>query len=405
MQSNSFYPTLNVQDILDVMNQMEISISEEDLEKPTPQRGVSLDAVDETSLDLSEITDYPESHSEDILLISFYQRMMVLLRQVGVEDFSLRDMLKPEPVRVKRILSSVCNFAMFRDDRMPVLEKYTAKADEEYERLQKMQAELAQVQAEIAKIRAQHERDVPQVNKLEEETKAMERDIKKHASTQKAATETNNKLRSEKSELQDAVGAISHTIAGLQEELKKLNARVVHSPEKIKEAIAQLTQSIASGRTQLAQKESESRQLAAKIEMLDEILTDIRGCIQQMADAEDIVRRHEEELRKLAAEKESVSQETSNLKNLSVREEQFKYQDESAKGKIERLSQTRQAKQNKEMTARFTEISCKMAEQRARYDETPAAIQESYEKLRQQTLEYQDSVILSLEELLSHFYD
>ncbi|KAJ1935399.1 kinetochore-associated Ndc80 complex subunit nuf2, partial [Linderina pennispora] len=208
MQSNNFYPTLNVQDILDVMNQMEISISEEDLEKPTPQRvfawyeaflfilkGVSLDAVDETSLDLSEITDYPESHSEDILLISFYQRMMVLLRQVGVEDFSLRDMLKPEPVRVKRILSSVCNFAMFRDDRMPVLEKYTAKADEEYERLQKMQAELAQVQAEIAKIRAQHERDIPQVNKLEEETKAMEKEIKKHALTQKAATETNNKLR------------------------------------------------------------------------------------------------------------------------------------------------------------------------------------------------------------------
>ncbi|KAJ1955950.1 kinetochore-associated Ndc80 complex subunit nuf2, partial [Linderina pennispora] len=253
-----------------------------------------------------------------------------------------------------------------------------------------------------------------------------------HALTQKAATETNNKLRSEKSELQDAVGAISHTIAGLQEELKRLNARVVHSPEKIKEAIAQLTQSIASGRTQLAQKESESRQLAAKIEMLEEILTDIRGCIQQMADAEDIVRRHEEELRKLAAEKENVNQETSNLKNLSVREEQFKYQEESAKGKIERLSQTRQAKreqnatrianlekENKEMTARFTEISCKMAEQRARYDELQeeikrskstmeqdaAAIQESYEKLRQQTLEYQDSVILSLEELLGHFYD
>ena len=49
------------------------------------------------------------------------------MKEVGMKEFTLRDMLKPERDRMLRILSSICNFAMFRDDRMPILEKYTLK--------------------------------------------------------------------------------------------------------------------------------------------------------------------------------------------------------------------------------------------------------------------------------------
>ncbi|KAJ2377032.1 hypothetical protein H4S02_007763, partial [Coemansia sp. RSA 2611] len=38
MHGSGFYPTLKSQDILDVMGQLEIPISEEDLDRPTPQR-------------------------------------------------------------------------------------------------------------------------------------------------------------------------------------------------------------------------------------------------------------------------------------------------------------------------------------------------------------------------------
>ncbi|KAJ2013725.1 kinetochore-associated Ndc80 complex subunit nuf2, partial [Coemansia sp. S85] len=123
------------QDILDVMGQLEIPISEEDLDRPTPQRvqtwyeaflfilkGISLEQMGSSDVELLDVTDFPESHGDDIFLMSFYANMSTLLQQVGVDDFSLRDMLKPEPIRVRRILSGVCNFAMFRDDRMPVLD-------------------------------------------------------------------------------------------------------------------------------------------------------------------------------------------------------------------------------------------------------------------------------------------
>ncbi|KAJ1737872.1 kinetochore-associated Ndc80 complex subunit nuf2 [Coemansia sp. RSA 2049] len=444
MQGGGFYPTLKSQDILDVMRQMEIPIMEEDLEKPTPQRvqiwyeaflyilkGISLEQIG-SEVELLDYTDYPESHSDDIFLMSFYQNMQILLQQVGVEDFSLRDMLKPEPGRIRRILSGVCNFAMFRDDRMPVLEKYTAQADEQAARLEAMRQELELVQQRIGAIKTQRQRDLPEIKRLQEENKVVREELKRLQPTQASLVEATSRMKKDKEELQDSLGTIKYTIAGLQEELGKLKARVVHSPEKIQQAIAELNESTVQSRAQITSNEDKARQLAYKIETLEDIMADIRLCLQQMADAETIVRKHEEEMRLLVTDKETYAQELSNVRNLTVREEQLEFQNKSGEEKIDRLEKNRLAKREQtasrlkqlqreraEVSSRLEETSKRMSAQRSRFDNLQTDIkrergameqevndiQESYDLLRQQTLESQDAVIQSLEDLISHFYE
>jgi hypothetical protein len=50
------------------------------------------------------------------------------MQAIGIDDFGLKDMTKPEPGRVRRIMSAVINFAKFREERMDVLEEYTVKS-------------------------------------------------------------------------------------------------------------------------------------------------------------------------------------------------------------------------------------------------------------------------------------
>ncbi|KAJ1670624.1 kinetochore-associated Ndc80 complex subunit nuf2, partial [Spiromyces aspiralis] len=177
----AFCPILKSSDILEVMRQLEIPIVEEDLAKPQPQRvqmwyeaflfilkGISLDQLGtNTDIDMVDITDYPETHGDDVFLVSFYiqvqwlirARMAIdvgrakLMKEVGMEDFTLRDFIKPEKIRIQRILSSICNFAMFRDDRMPILEKYTLKWEQATQRNEKLRAQRTEIEELIEEIK------------------------------------------------------------------------------------------------------------------------------------------------------------------------------------------------------------------------------------------------------------
>jgi len=50
------------------------------------------------------------------------------MKVVEIRDFSIRDLIKPEPARVKTILSAVINFAKFREEQMTVFDKYTERS-------------------------------------------------------------------------------------------------------------------------------------------------------------------------------------------------------------------------------------------------------------------------------------
>jgi len=50
------------------------------------------------------------------------------MSQVSVADFSIRDLIKPDPLRVKNILSAILNFAKFREEQLPVFDKHTIRS-------------------------------------------------------------------------------------------------------------------------------------------------------------------------------------------------------------------------------------------------------------------------------------
>ena len=50
------------------------------------------------------------------------------MTQVGISDFSIRDLIKPDAQRVKNIFSAIINFAKFREEQLPVFDKHTERS-------------------------------------------------------------------------------------------------------------------------------------------------------------------------------------------------------------------------------------------------------------------------------------
>ena len=53
-----------------------------------------------------------------------------LMDSVGINDFSLKDVLKPETSRIRMILSGIINFAKFREEQLVFFEEFSLKAEE-----------------------------------------------------------------------------------------------------------------------------------------------------------------------------------------------------------------------------------------------------------------------------------
>lgn len=50
--------------------------------------------------------------------------------EIGVEDFGMKDLIRPEPARLRIILSAIINFAKFREEQLGLLDELNRKAEE-----------------------------------------------------------------------------------------------------------------------------------------------------------------------------------------------------------------------------------------------------------------------------------
>jgi kinetochore protein Nuf2 len=131
------FPPLTSAAILQSMNDLEVPFTSDDLAKPTTAKilqvfeiftdqlmGVNQD-IQSFSVDM---LDYPEICRDSIALLGFYRQLHKLFSLIGVEQFSIRDLLKPEPARLKHILSAIINFCKFREDQLSIFEICTQKS-------------------------------------------------------------------------------------------------------------------------------------------------------------------------------------------------------------------------------------------------------------------------------------
>ena len=146
------FPILTNDEIRSCLKELKIELSERDLLRPTHESlrhvyesayelffNVNLDE-DESFQPDPEIAEevgleFPELYEDAIPNVLFLSRLQELMLKIGVEDFSFKDVWKPEYTRTRRNMSALINFAKFREEQLIEFADIINECAEEEEKL------------------------------------------------------------------------------------------------------------------------------------------------------------------------------------------------------------------------------------------------------------------------------
>ncbi|KAJ3092285.1 kinetochore-associated Ndc80 complex subunit nuf2 [Quaeritorhiza haematococci] len=352
------FPTLKPPEIVNCMADLSIPFSEEDLVRPQPHRilgayenladilmGVTREQYSQPSFAVMEILEYPDLHQESISLMAFYRQLYKLMTEVGVDAFSLRDVIKPEPGPLRRILSAVINFAKFREERMVFFEQCTQKTEEINERKHVLEQQNQDLAEKVNSIRLRQAEQEPMAQKLREVNMSLTNDLRELKKQQTTLTSEIDNLKKQKNELNDKLANNQFLLVNCKQDCNRLKSRIVHSPEKLKQALQDMSNTLSNEKTNVASLEKKARELQSKMDAMTAVEQDVSGCITLMDDCLAERKKYEAAGAKLVADREKIDKKQAEIRDLNVREQQLKRQLNNTTERIARLQKHQSTKQ------------------------------------------------------------
>ncbi|KAI8821768.1 Nuf2 family-domain-containing protein [Fimicolochytrium jonesii] len=367
-ESTFSFPLLKPSELIPCMTDFGLALAEEDLTKPTQARILAIyDHITHTllnrtrehysqiSFDAMQILEQPELQQESITLVSYYRALRRLMSEIGVDDFSMRDILRPEPPRIRKILSAVVNFGKFREERLGVYEKCTVRGEEIIQRKQALEDQNRQLADKVNTLRQQRAEQEPAAQKLRDANSELTADLRQLQKKQTGLTSEAEALKKEKTELAEKLSKMQMTIMNLKQDCVRLKSRIVQSPEKLKASIAEMNNSLQGDKNTVASIQKRSRELQLKVDLMNMVEQDIDACLKLMAECEAEKNKAEQAARKVVSDKENIEKRRGEIRELDFREDQMKRQITGAHEKLTRLQKHQSVKKDA-MSAKLTKL-------------------------------------------------
>ncbi|KAF9928180.1 kinetochore-associated Ndc80 complex subunit nuf2 [Linnemannia zychae] len=263
------------------MSDVQVPCTEDDLARPTPQKmlivyeafmDVALGfAKDDCYLDdiqEMKIVSHPEFVIDGVRFYIFLQQLASMMHEVGVNDFSSRDVTKPEADRVRRVLSAVINFAKFREDRQPAFFQEMREADEVIDLIVDREKEHEQMTQELENIKQKRIAQEPRVEELKIINQNLALEMEEYKRQEIETTRLKDEVTKERSGLAERNKELNAALEKATKELDILQSQRVHVPETLEQDLVQIPESIQS---LIAQVDQHRKQVQTKYAAVDRI--------------------------------------------------------------------------------------------------------------------------------------
>lgn len=329
--TNWIFPMLQNDEILACMNELGIPMVISDLEKPSPGKmqlvysafadilmGVTKEFFDTSIEACSNEADHFDIYADSLLLMVFYQHLQKLMREVGFPQFCLQDITKPDALRVRRILSAIINFAKFREEQLEVYDKFTAKATTYQTKHDELLAQNEACVKRVEGLKIRRIQEEPLVAKARATNEALTNELYELKRVEGQTMAEYDKLKMEKQEITTRLDHNAILRQNTEREIQKTRSRIVHSPEKLRQQLEDMSNSLQNEKQFLNDKGKKTRELNAKVDILATLESDIQSCIKLMEECESELARVDGAHKRVVHLEEMVDQKRLEVRELSV---------------------------------------------------------------------------------------
>lgn len=297
-------------------------------------------------------------------MILFYKLAYSFLNDCGFYDLSLLDIIRPEPYRMKRILSAIVNYAKFREEHSIDYEKYNEDCEGHFQKLNHAEMENVEFKNRIVDLKRKlEENESPEViegggdgngrkKATLKQTKAyntkLEMELVKLKRIQDELNTERSKYRNEKLRLSEKIEDNEYLITEAKEKLLGLQNYLKTDLSLHKKVIEELNVDLSELQETVKTLTNQNRNLSVTIESFKVVENELKQLFKNLEEISKDLHNEEQSFSKLSEYNEimdSYQLEATDLKN---KIELVNTQIEAQKAKKERSDKKLAVKKSQE---------------------------------------------------------
>ncbi|KAF9113667.1 kinetochore-associated Ndc80 complex subunit nuf2 [Mortierella sp. AM989] len=357
------FPLLKPQAIVSCLTDIQISWTEDELARPTPQKMLLvyetfLDMATESARDdcsLDEIQDmdiatYPEFVVDAVRFYTFLYQLTTMMYDVGVPDFSSRDLTKPEAERVRRVLSAVINYAKFKEDRQGPIYEDLRPSDQVIGTISELEKDHRQLSEDIEISRQRRLAQEPKVEetKIINQRLAMEMEVLKKQEAQ--TTRQKDEISRERHALNEQNKELNVAVEKASKELESQRAQQVNVPDDLEPDLIQIPESIASLQSQVEQHRRLVQNRYSAVERVESIPREMSTILEMMNDTLEMLDKLQKETLQTDSVKSQIEKQKLEVSTLETKLKQNERQTKGLEEKIKTLHVNQQPRRDQQDT-------------------------------------------------------
>ena len=251
-----------------------------------PPPGITKEEMSQPAFSGINALNYPELHEESIPELAFFRACTKMMTVCGVHDFSMKDLLAPEPKRVRRHLSAIINFAKFREERLVMYSELAVKRDQLLDTLKRLQEEEVGVSKELGALREQAAEEREEMEGLERGCEVAEVELEQLNKRQAEIRAEGGELKKLSQELKESIGKVTLMVEGAMEERERTRGQIVRSPERVRRELSKAGEEVEGEKREGLVAERDAREMHLRVQAVQKGEKEVGKAIKSVEEIE-----------------------------------------------------------------------------------------------------------------------